>query len=87
MGRKGVCDVTRFEALNILGLGENFTEGELKSVYRMMAKKYHPDLRGDVTMFRLVNEAYKFLKSGGGTQDFKMSITYEDLFKIVKIQG
>lgn len=85
MGRKGVYGMTRFEAMSILGLGENFTEGELKSAYRMGAKKYHPDLRGDVTMFRLVNEAYEFLKSGGGTQDFKMSIKYADLFKIVRI--
>lgn len=32
------------DALNILGLNENATEQDIKSAYRKLAKKFHPDL-------------------------------------------
>ena len=35
--------MTRYEALKIFNLSENFTENELKKAYRTLAKKYHPD--------------------------------------------
>ena len=45
----------------VLGLGKNATEAEIKSAYRKLAKKYHPDLNpGDKTAeekFKEVNEA------------------------------
>ncbi len=45
----------------VLGLGKNATDAEIKSAYRKLAKKYHPDLNpGDKTAeekFKEVNEA------------------------------
>ena len=49
----------------VLGLGKNATEAEIKSAYRKLAKKYHPDLNpGDKTAeekFKEVNEAHDIL--------------------------
>ena len=45
----------------VLGIGKNATDAEIKSAYRKLAKKYHPDLKpGDKTAeekFKEVNEA------------------------------
>ena len=45
----------------VLGVGKNASEAEIKSAYRKLAKKYHPDLNpGDKTAeekFKEVNEA------------------------------
>lgn len=49
----------------ILGLKKGATESEIKSAYRQMAKKYHPDLHpGDKSAeekFKDINEAYQVL--------------------------
>src|SRR5690554_5987940 len=50
---------------DILGVSKNATENEIKSAYRKLAKKYHPDLNpGDkqaAEKFKEVNEAYEIL--------------------------
>ena len=35
--------MTIYDALDILKISSNYTEKELKIVYRKLAKKYHPD--------------------------------------------
>ena len=49
----------------VLGVGKNATENEIKSAYRKLAKKYHPDLNpGDKEAeekFKEVNEAHDVL--------------------------
>lgn len=49
----------------ILGVSENAAEEEIKSAFRKLAKKYHPDAHpGDENceqIFREVNEAYNVL--------------------------
>lgn len=49
----------------ILGVDKNATDKEIKSAYRKLAKKYHPDLHPDDTKahdkFKEVNEAYEVL--------------------------
>ena len=49
----------------VLGVGKNATEDEIKSAYRKLAKKYHPDLNpGDKEAeekFKEVNEAHDVL--------------------------
>lgn len=45
----------------VLGIGKNATDAEIKSAYRKLAKKYHPDLnpgdKGAEEKFKEVNEA------------------------------
>ena len=49
----------------ILGVGKNATDKEIKSSYRKLAKKYHPDLNPNdekaQEKFKEVNEAYEVL--------------------------
>lgn len=58
--------------LKVLELEENASQEEIKSAYRRLVKKYHPDKLGDVgedvkqaalDKFRKVQEAYEFLKT------------------------
>ena len=51
----------------ILGVNELCTEQELKSAYRKLARKYHPDVAGNtpdsVSKFKEINEAYEVLSN------------------------
>lgn len=49
---------------SILGVDKNASEDEIKSAYRRLAKKYHPDLNKTpeaATKFKEINEAYQVL--------------------------
>ena len=49
----------------VLGVGKNATEDEIKKAYRVLAKKYHPDMNpGDASAadkFKEASEAYAVL--------------------------
>ena len=48
----------------VLGISKNATKDEIKSAYRTLAKKYHPDLNkepGAEEKFKKINEAYSIL--------------------------
>ena len=48
----------------VLGLGKDASEADIKKAYRTMAKKYHPDMNkeaGAEEKFKEVNEAYAVL--------------------------
>ena len=70
---KNVTNARTREALQLLEITENADEQEIKSAYRRLAKKYHPDtLPANVseeekeeaaTRFRSIHEAYEFLLS------------------------
>ena len=52
----------------ILGVGREATEKEIKAAYRKLARKWHPDLRPPAEKaaaekkFKRINEAYEVLK-------------------------
>ena len=48
----------------VLGVKKGATENEIKSAYRKLAKKYHPDINkeeGATEKFQQINDAYEFL--------------------------
>jgi curved DNA-binding protein CbpA len=54
----------RPEALKILNLTENATIDDIKSAYRELSKKYHPDKNHDGVsqhIFIIINDAYTYL--------------------------
>ena len=58
------------EARNILGVDQNAKENEVKSKYRELTKKFHPDLNkedGAEDRFKRINEAYECVKNGKGS--------------------
>jgi len=58
----------------VLGISKSASEDEIKSAYRKMAKKYHPDLHpGDKdaeTNFKEVSEAYEVLSDSAKKQQY-----------------
>ena len=53
--------------LSILGLTNDFDDGELKKAFRREARRWHPDLnKNDINAedrFKLINEAYEYLRN------------------------
>ena len=54
------------EALKLLGLSQGYSEDERKKAYRVLVKKFHPDLNptpaAEIIM-RRINEANDFLEN------------------------
>lgn len=46
---------------SILGLAPGASEKEIKSAFKRLAKKHHPDVGGDEKKFKEINEAYSIL--------------------------
>lgn len=57
---------------NILGLNKNANQDEIKSAYRKMAMKHHPDRGGDEKKFKEIEEAYRTLSDPQKKQVFDM---------------
>src|SRR5581483_6918468 len=47
----------------ILEIANNAKIEEVKTAYRKLALKYHPDKGGDENMFRILSEAYQILSN------------------------
>jgi curved DNA-binding protein CbpA len=63
--------------LNVLGLGANATLSDIKKAYRMLARKYHPDvsaLPNAKEKFIAVKEAYTYLVTHKKTTVKKPSV-------------
>lgn len=72
------------EAKEILGLGDYVTLDEIKSKYRKLCKKYHPDTCDEdkakcAEMFRKVDRAYKIIMEY--CKNYRFSLKDEDLKK------
>jgi len=70
------------EARKLLGLSEAATLKEIKSAYRRMAQRHHPDKhsgadRGEAEIMKKLNWAYKLLTDY--CADYKYSFKQEDV--------
>lgn len=50
--------MTHYETL---GVAPRATPDEIKSAYRRLARRHHPDVNGDPLIFKQANEAYEVL--------------------------
>lgn len=57
-------EMTRKEALNILGLRESSTKDDVRAAHRRLMRLNHPDNGGSTFVATKVNEAKDFLLSG-----------------------
>ncbi len=74
--------MTRQEAIKELELHFMFSESDIKSAYRRLARKYHPDLAGAECSkkFTRINDAYELLLQGGSYVPCKL--THDTIFDI-----
>jgi curved DNA-binding protein CbpA len=63
---------------DVLGLTSDATNKEIRSAYRSMAKKYHPDKGGDPNVFELIVQAFNVLSDPDGRHK------YDKAFQISK---
>lgn len=56
----------------ILGIDRTASAAEIKSAYRKLAKKYHPDLGGNPEKFKEINEAHDILSDPVKKAQFDM---------------
>lgn len=53
--------VSYFEVLKLFELKPGFTDDQLKTAYRRLAHKHHPDKGGSAENFKNIKEAHDFL--------------------------
>ena len=59
---------------NTLGISKSASEADIKTAYRKMAMKHHPDRGGDEKKFKEVTEAYETLSDPQKKQMFDMGV-------------
>lgn len=63
--------MTKRDYYEILGVGKNASDDEIKKAYRRAAVKYHPDKEGgDEAKFKEIGEAYEVLKDSSKRQRY-----------------
>lgn len=68
---------------HILGISKNASPAEIKSAYRKLALRYHPDKNPDNTYaedrFKEINQAYQVLNDSQQKARHDLALSYEDL--------
>tara|TARA_Y100000589_G_scaffold324695_1_gene361295 strand:- start:16493 stop:17161 length:669 start_codon:yes stop_codon:yes gene_type:complete len=59
-----------------LGLKDNATKEEIKSAYRLLAKKYHPDTGGNHERFLAIQNAWETLNDHEKKADFDRKLSF-----------
>ena len=68
-----LIEMSSSEAEQILGLSGRYSAAEVKSSYRKMSLKHHPDKGGSTEMMKKVNAAYEMLKKGSSSRNSRPS--------------
>ena len=63
-----LIEMSASEAEQILGLSGKYSAAQVKSSYRKMSLKHHPDRGGSTEMMKKVNVAYDLLKRGSSSR-------------------
>ena len=61
-----------------LGVSENASDKEIKSSYKKLARKYHPDVGGHEKKFKEVSAAYDSLKTQEKRQQYDTQRKFGD---------
>ena len=68
-------DIKKFEPFHILNVTETATDDEIKTAYRTLARKYHPDKNKDnseaAVMFILIQKAYDCLMDDTARRNYR----------------
>jgi hypothetical protein len=73
-----LIEMSASEAEQILGLSGRYSASEVKSSYRKMSLKHHPDKGGSTEMMKKVNAAYEMLKKGSSSRNSRPSRSSSD---------
>ena len=73
-----LIEMSASEAEQILGLSGKYSASEVKSSYRKMSLKHHPDKGGSTEMMKKVNAAYEMLKKGSSSRNSRPSRSSSD---------
>jgi len=68
-----LIEMSASEAEQILGLSGKYSASQVKSSYRKMSMKHHPDRGGSTEMMKKVNAAYEMLKRGSSSRNSRPS--------------
>ena len=69
---------------NQLGLKKNATRSEIKSAYRLLAKKYHPDTGGDNEKFLALQLAWETLNDPQKKAIYDQSLINNEIYAVSK---
>lgn len=67
-----------FELYEILGIGKDASETDIKKAYRKLAIKHHPDKGGDEETFKKISHAYGILSDPEKRKQYDMFGTYDE---------
>lgn len=62
--------MTKRDYYEVLGVGKNASDDEIKKAFRRAAVEHHPDRGGDEAKFKELNEAYEILKDSSKRQRY-----------------
>lgn len=62
---------------NELGIKEEASAAEIKSAYRSLARKHHPDIGGDEEKFKKISNAYDILKDPKKREEYRQQQDFE----------
>lgn len=71
---------------NVLGVGKNASQDEIRKAYRSLAMKHHPDRGGNEETFKQVNEAYTTIGDAKKRAQYDAGFSYnstnwDDIFR------
>ncbi len=61
---------------DVLGVSKNATDKEIKSAFRKLAVKYHPDAGGDEQKFKEISEAYETLSDENKRKQYDQMLMF-----------